>query len=151
MWYGLMDVEIIQESTINVHLMEVPPGERIYHSLLMMSLTSGFVLGTLMKRLKHYDLLIGLYCFVSLGLLSLMAYPPAVLFYCANILMGVLTGGQFVVIKKTPAASLYAADLCGGALGMALCSTVLVPVFGIIAVAGGLCVLKVLTWFSHCS
>ncbi|HAJ79992.1 MAG TPA: hypothetical protein DCO75_09500 [Fibrobacteres bacterium] len=118
-------------------------------SLLMMSLTSGFVLGTLMKRLKHYDLLIGLYCFVSLGLLSLMAYPPAVLFYCANILMGVLTGGQFVAIKKTPAASLYAADLCGGALGMALCSTVLAPVFGIIAVAGWLCVLKVLTWFSH--
>jgi hypothetical protein len=115
-------------------------------SLLLLMLTGGFFLGTLFRRFEQSDLFIGLYCLASLGALAIMPYPPALLFFCAHIGIGVLCGAQFVSRKNTPAGVLYAADLFGGALGMALCSTVFVPLFGVIVVAGGLCVLKMVVW-----
>ena len=115
-------------------------------SLLLISLTCGFVAGTLIKKFPHLDLFIGIYCLASLGLLAALPYPPAILFYCAHCAMGILAGAQFIAMKNIPAGTLYAADLFGGALGMALCSTLFVPLFGILAVAGGICVIKVVVW-----
>jgi hypothetical protein len=115
-------------------------------SLLLIMLSGGFFLGTLFRRFKQSDLFIGLYCFASLGALAVVPYPPAPLFFCAHFGIGVLCGAQFVSRKNTPAGILYAADLCGGALGMALCSTVLVPLVGVLSVAAGLCVLKIGVW-----
>ena len=111
-------------------------------SLLLVSLTAGFALGSLVKRFRLSDLAIGLYAIASLCILSLLSYPAAFLFYLFHAGIGVLAAGQFVTRKKTPAASLYAADCFGGALGMAACSTLLVPLFGIIPVAAGLLLLK---------
>jgi hypothetical protein len=115
-------------------------------SLLLIMLACGFFLGTLFKRFRHSDLFIGLYCYASLGALAIMPYPPALLFFCAHLGIGVLCGAQFVSKKNTPAGVLYAADLFGGALGMALCSTVFVPLFGVMAVGAGLCVIKIAVW-----
>lgn len=115
-------------------------------SLLLMMLTCGFSLGTLFTRFRQSDLFIGLYCLGSLGSLAIIPYPPALLFFCAHLGIGVLCGAQFISRKSAPAGVLYAADLFGGAAGMALCSTVLVPLFGVIAVAAGLCGLKMVVW-----
>jgi hypothetical protein len=115
-------------------------------SLLLVSLTCGFVSGTRLRRFPLPDLFIGIYCIASLGLLAALPYPPAILFYCAHCAMGLFTGAQFVSMKNTSAGTLYAADLFGGALGMALCSTLFVPLFGIPAVAVGICLIKVLAW-----
>jgi spermidine synthase len=114
-------------------------------SLLLCCLTLGFAVGTLLKRLPHADLLIGTYCVASLGLLSLFPYPSAILFYCAHAGVGILAGAQFVSMKKSPAATLYAADCVGGAFGMAL-TVLIIPLFGIPAAAGGLCVIKCAVW-----
>lgn len=115
-------------------------------SLLLIMLACGFFLGTLFKHLRQSDLFIGLYCLVSLGALAIIPCPPALLFFCAHLGIGVLCGAQFVSRKNTPAGVLYAADLFGGAAGMALCSTVFVPLFGVFAVAAGLCGLKTGVW-----
>lgn len=114
-------------------------------SLLLCGLTLGFALGTLIKRLARADLVIGLYCIVSVGLLSLVPYPPVFLFYCAPIGMGVLAGAQFKLMRNSSAGMLYAADCIGGAAGMAL-TVALIPMFGIMAVAGGMCVVKGAVW-----
>lgn len=115
-------------------------------SLLLIMLAGGFFLGTLFKRFTQSDLFIGLYCLLSLGTLAIIPLPPAMLFFCAHLGIGVLCGAQFVSRKNTPAGVLYAADLFGGALGMALCSTVFVPLFGVLYVAAGLCILKTGVW-----
>jgi spermidine synthase len=112
-------------------------------SLLLISLTLGFSVGTLIRRIPFPDLFIGLFCLTSLGLLATLPFPPAFLFYCAHCAMGILAGAQFASIKSESAAGLYAADLFGGALGMALCSTLLIPLFGILAVAGGIGLIKI--------
>ena len=129
-------------------------------SLLLITLTGGIFLGTLVKGLRHPDLVIGFYSVISLAALALVPMPPAGLFYCCNLGIGLLCGAQFVssqvplpeavVLKsgnKIPSAgALYAADVFGGALGMALCSTVLAPLFGVLATAIGLCILKIVLW-----
>jgi spermidine synthase len=115
-------------------------------SLLLIMLTCGFFAGTLFKHWRHLDLIIGLYCCVSLGALTIIPFPPATLFFFSHLGIGVLCGAQFVSRKNTPAGVLYAADLFGGALGMALCSTVFVPLFGVMAVGAGLCGLKMAVW-----
>ncbi len=115
-------------------------------SVLLIMLTCGFFLGTHFKHFRQSDLVIGLYCLASLGSLEIIPCPPALLFFCAHLGIGVLCGAQFVSRKNTPAGVLYAADLFGGALGMALCSTVFVPLFGVLIVAGGLCGLKTVVW-----
>ncbi len=114
-------------------------------SILLCSLTLGFAAGTLCKRLARADLLIGIYCLVTLGLLSLATYPPAILFYGAYAGMGALAGAQFASMKKTPAATLYAADSIGGAAGMAL-TVAIIPLWGVTTVAAGLCAIKCAVW-----
>jgi hypothetical protein len=116
-------------------------------SLLLCCLTLGFMIGTLVKRLPLPDLLVGAYCVATLGLLSHFPYPPAILFFAAHCGMGVLAGGQFASVKNAPAGTLYAADCVGGALGMAL-TVVIIPLFGISAVAGGLFAIKCIVQFA---
>jgi hypothetical protein len=65
------------------------------------------------------------------------------LFYFLHAGMGVLGGAQIVSRSGTGLGALYAADLFGGALGMALCSTLLVPLFGILPVAAGVGGMKI--------
>jgi len=113
-------------------------------SLLLVALTAGFALGALVKKLPFSDSAIGLYCAGSLALLWAIPCPPAFLFYLLHAGMGVLGGGQIVSRQSTGIGPLYAADVFGGAMGMALCSTVLVPLFGILPVAMGICVMKVI-------
>ena len=116
-------------------------------SLLLCCLTCGFMIGTLLKRLPFADLLVGIYCIASLGLLSFFPYPPALLFFAAHLGIGVLAGGQFASIKNSSMGTIYAADCVGGALGMAL-TIVIIPLFGVWAVAGGLCAIKCIVWFA---
>jgi hypothetical protein len=110
-------------------------------SLLLCSLTVGFAAGSLIKRLPVADLLMGLYCVITLGVLSLAPYPPAILFYAAHAGIGVLAAAQFRSLKTTSPGALYAADCVGGAMGMAL-TVAVIPVFGVLAVAAGLCAIK---------
>jgi hypothetical protein len=107
-------------------------------SLLLVALTAGFALGALVKKFPLSDIAVGLYCAGSLALLWAIPCPPAFLFYLLHAGIGVLGGAQIVSRKTTGLGALYAADLFGGALGMALCSTLLVPLFGILPVAGGI-------------
>jgi hypothetical protein len=114
-------------------------------SLLLVCLTAGFVTGSFCKKFPLSDFFIGLYAIVSLCVLAMLPFPPAFLFYLFHAGIGVLAGAQFVTRKAsiaTAPASLYAADMLGGAIGMAVCSTLLVPLFGIVPVGAGLFVLK---------
>lgn len=67
-----------------------------------------------------------------------------------NFLIENISDGTYITDRRvslrsgTGLAALYAADLFGGELGMALCSTLLVPVFGILPVAGGIGGMKVI-------
>ena len=112
-------------------------------SLLLVALTAGFALGALVKKFPLSDSAIGVYCAGSLALLWAIPSPPAFLFYLLHAGMGVLGGAQIVSRSGTGLGALYAADLFGGALGMALCSTLLVPLFGILPVAGGIGGMKI--------
>jgi spermidine synthase len=114
-------------------------------SLFFCFLTCGFICGTLVKKLPYSDVVIGVFCFASLGLLSGISYPPAILFYCAHLCIGILAGAQFVSMKKTAPGTLYAADCVGGAFGMAF-STAGIALFGITNVAAGLCAVKAIVW-----
>jgi hypothetical protein len=113
-------------------------------SLLLVGLTAGFALGSFVKRFPFSDFLIGLYAIASLFVLAALPFPPAFLFYLFHAGIGVMAGAQFVTRDARAQASLYAADMLGGAIGMAACSTVLAPLFGIMPVAAGLFVLKFL-------
>ena len=113
-------------------------------SLLLVALAAGFAFGALVKKLPLSDAAVGLYCAGTLALLAVVPNPPAMLFYALHAGAGVLGGAQIVSRKNTGLGELYAADLFGGAVGMALCSTVLVPLMGIVPVAAGIGVLKVI-------
>jgi spermidine synthase len=111
-------------------------------SLLLLTLTAGFAAGTQIKRFAFSDAAIGLYAVLTLLFLARFPGAPAILFYLCHAGIGLLGAAQFVSRKNTSSTALYAADLLGGALGMALCSTLLVPLFGILPVACGLLLLK---------
>jgi hypothetical protein len=117
-------------------------------SLLLVSLTAGFAIGSFVKKFPYSDFFIGLYAVSSLFVLALFPFPPEFLFYLFHAGIGIVTGAQFATRAacsargKAAPASLYAADLLGGAIGMAVCSTLLVPLVGIMPVAGGLFVIK---------
>ena len=115
-------------------------------ALLLMSLTLGFALGSRIRRLPYADLIIGIYAILSLGLLIALPYPPAMLFFLFHAGIGILGGAQFVTCKGESSGILYAADLFGGVFGMALTSTLLVPLFGIMPVALGAGAMKVGVW-----
>jgi hypothetical protein len=114
-------------------------------SLFFGFLTCGFICGTRVRRLPFSDFFIGLFCPLTLWVLSVVSYPPAPLFYCAHLGIGVLAGAQFVSMKKISAGTLYAADCVGGAMGMAF-SIAGIALFGSVNVAIGLCALKWLVW-----
>lgn len=117
-------------------------------SLLLVSLTAGFAIGSFVKKFPYSDFFIGLYAVSSLFVLALLPFPAAFLFYLFHAGIGIAAGAQFATRAACSArgeaapASLYAADLLGGAIGMAVCSTLLVPLVGIMPVAGGLFVIK---------
>jgi spermidine synthase len=112
-------------------------------ALLLLALYAGFVSGSRIRRLPHSDLWLGVYALATFFLLTLVSHPPVILFVMCHMGIGILGAGQFVVQEKTSPSMLYAADLLGGVFGMALSSTVLIPVLGIVPVALGLCALKV--------
>ncbi len=111
-------------------------------SLLMIALTLGFALGSRVKRFPFSDIVIGVYASFTLIALVTVSFPPLALFMAFHAGMGFLAGAQFVTRTGTSWGGLYAADMAGGVFGMALCSTVLVPYFGVTAVAAGLGLLK---------
>jgi len=111
-------------------------------SLLLVCLAAGFACGSLVKRFPLSDLAVGLYAAISLVVLEVIPFPQPFLFYLFHAGMGILAGAQFVTRKAVGPASLYSADLLGGAIGMAVCSTLLVPLFGIVSTGIGLLILK---------
>jgi hypothetical protein len=113
-------------------------------SLLLVSLTAGFALGSFIKKFALSDFFIGLYAVVSLWLLATLPSPPAFLFYLFHAGIGLLAGAQFVSRGAAAPAALYAADMLGGAIGMAVCSTILVPLFGILIMGTGTFILKII-------
>lgn len=110
---------------------------------LLVALAVGFALGSRLRRFPLSDLWIGVYAAGTLVMLTTLSGPPIALYLLLHAGMGFLAGGQFVTRQGTPWGGLYAADCAGGVLGMALCSTVLVPWFGVPVVAGGLFMLKI--------
>lgn len=113
-------------------------------SLLLLSLSTGFAAGCLVRRLPVSDLLIGLFTGGTLFLLASLDTPPAPLFYMGNAGAGFLAAAQFVTRKTGKTALLYAADCTGGVLGMALASTILIPLAGMQVVAAGITAVKML-------
>jgi len=112
-------------------------------AVLMIALTAGFAVGSFVRRFPFSDFIIGLYAAAALTFLVVLPFPPLALFCVLHAGMGFLAGAQFVTRKGTASwGGLYAADLAGGVFGMALCSTFLVPYFGVTVVAAGLCLLK---------
>jgi spermidine synthase len=116
-------------------------------AVLMVALTAGFAAGGLMRRFAFSDFIIGLYASSTLIMLVLLPFQPLALFCLFHAGMGFLAGAQFVTRRTDSWGGLYAADLAGGVSGMALCSTLLVPCFGVTAVAAGLGLLKIVAGF----
>jgi hypothetical protein len=116
-------------------------------AVLMVALTAGFAAGGLVRRFAFSDFIIGLYASSTLIILVLLPFQPLALFCLFHAGMGFLAGAQFVTRRGTSWGGLYAADLAGGVFGMALCSTLLVPYFGVTTVAAGLGLLKILSGF----
>jgi spermidine synthase len=113
-------------------------------ALLFVSLAAGFALGGLARRFYFSDFVIGAYAAAALVLLVSMGSPPLWLFLILHAGMGGFAGAQFTTRNPVSPGALYAADLAGGVFGMMLCSTVLVPYFGITIVAVGLLGMKVI-------
>ncbi len=112
-------------------------------SLLLIALNIGFVIGARIKNIPLSDLMTGVYCIVSIFLLGIMQQPPKILFILCHAGIGILSAGQFVTRKNTSPGILNTADLSGGVFGMALGATLLIPLFGVMTVAIGVFVLKV--------
>jgi spermidine synthase len=112
-------------------------------SLLLLALSAGFAAGSFVRRFPFSDMIVGLVLCGTLLMLCTIDTPAPPLFFLGNAAAGFVAAAQFVTRKKTPTGRLYAADCTGGVLGMALASTVLLPMFGTIAVAIGIAVVKV--------
>lgn len=114
-------------------------------AVLMMALTAGFAAGSplvyyaaprlsvraLWAVRRNIDLVIGVYVVLSLGGLARMPFPPTILFVAGVFVLGLLCAVQFVLEHQEHEGLRYAADLLGGVFGMALGSTVLIPLFGV--------------------
>lgn len=112
-------------------------------SLLLIALNIGFVIGARIRHILFSDLAIGLYCVISIFLLGTLQLPPKLLFLLCHAGIGIISAGQFVTRKDVTPGILNSADLSGGLFGMALAATVLIPLFGVIAVAVGIFAMKV--------
>jgi hypothetical protein len=112
-------------------------------SLLLIALSVGFALGGRMKKFPASDWVIAVYTALTLLVMANIASPPLAVFLVFHAGMGFLTGAQFATRPKiTSWGGLYAADLVGGAFGMALGGAVLLPLFGVSAIAAGLGIVK---------
>lgn len=111
-------------------------------SLMFMALAAGFAAGCFVGRFPCSDLVLGTVQCATLIFLVALEEPPRLLFFIGNSAAGFLTAAQFVTRGSTQTARLYAADCAGGVLGMALASTVLLPLFGIVPVAVAIFVIK---------
>ncbi len=122
-------------------------------ALLLIALSLGFVAGSKMQQFPFSDSLIGVYCISSFLVLSTISQPPVFLFFICHFGIGFLSAGQFVTRKDTALGILNTADLIGGVFGMALSSTLLIPLFGIIPVMAGVFIMKlvveIITRFCH--
>jgi len=118
-------------------------------SLLLIALSLGFAAGSRLTRLPFSDSILGVYAVFSFFALSSISQPPVLLFLLCHFGIGFLSAGQFVTRKNTPGGILNTADCIGGVFGMALSSTLLVPLFGIIPVALGVALLKVAVEISN--
>lgn len=115
-------------------------------SLLLIALSLGFAAGSKIRKFPFSDSIIGVYVIVSFLLLSIIHQPPVILFLLLHFGIGLLSAGQFVTRKDVSPGIINTADLAGGVFGMALSSTLLIPLFGIIPVAGALFVIKFLVF-----
>ncbi len=118
-------------------------------SLLLMALSLGFVTGSKMPRLPFSDLSIGIYCIVSFILLSALSQPPVAIFFLCHFGIGFLSAAQFVTRKDASPGIINTADLIGGVFGMAISSTLLIPLFGIVPVMAGIFVVKTIVEISN--
>lgn len=100
-------------------------------SVLMVALSSGFVIGSFVKNVKISDLLIGSYAVLTLVYLAICRHPYEITYFLFNIGMGILAGAQMVNSKENAWSRLNASDLAGGVGGVGIASMVIVPVWGI--------------------
>jgi len=107
-------------------------------SILLVALAAGFFAGAFVKKLPLSDAVIGLYCGATLALLAVVPNPLALFFYAFHAGAGLLCGAQIVSRKSAALGEMYAADLFGGAIGMAITSTILAPIVGLVPVAAGM-------------
>lgn len=112
-------------------------------SLLLIALSLGFAVGSKIRKFPFSDLIFGSYIIASFLLLSALSHPPAIVFLLLHFGVGLLSAGQFVTRKDVSPGIINTADLLGGVFGMALSSTLLIPLFGIIIVAVGLFIIKI--------
>lgn len=113
-------------------------------SLLLLALSLGFAAGSKLRRLPFSDSVIGIYFVLSFFILSIIPQPHVLLFIICHFGIGFLSAGQFVTRKDTLPGILNTADLIGGVFGMALSSTLLIPIFGIVPVAIVIFIIKVI-------
>jgi hypothetical protein len=113
-------------------------------SLLLIALSLGFAAGSRLAVFPFSDCILGGYVILSFLLLSMLPRPPVIIFLVCHFGIGFLSAGQFVTRKNTTCGVLNTADLIGGVFGMALSSTVLIPLFGIIPVAVAAAVIKII-------
>jgi hypothetical protein len=104
----------------------------------------GFAVGSKLRRLPFSDSIIGIYFVLSFFILSIIPQPHVILFIICHFGIGFLSAGQFVTRKDTLPGILNTADLIGGVFGMALSSTLLIPIFGIVPVAIVIFIIKVI-------
>ena len=113
-------------------------------SLLLLALSLGFAAGSKLRSLPFSDSVIGIYFVLSFLVLSLIPQPHVLLFIICHFGIGFLSAGQFVTRKESLPGILNTADLIGGVFGMALSSTLLIPIFGIVPVAIAIFIMKVI-------
>ncbi len=111
-------------------------------ALLLTALFLGFTAGSRLNRFPFSDAVIGIYALGSILFLSTLMQPPVILFLVCHFVIGFLSAGQFVTRKDTMPGILNSADCIGGVFGMALSSTLLIPLFGIVPVMIGVFILK---------
>lgn len=99
-------------------------------AIVLAGLSGGLVVGSIVGRLPHGELVVGWYAALSLIFPALVNLPPMFLFGVLSVGLGALCGAQFSGEKHGPENTRHAVWLLFGAFGMALSSTILVPILG---------------------
>jgi len=111
-------------------------------TVFLLGLLPGSILGikakkNIITKLFLSELIILLMLFMYLMALSHIEKVPIVLFFLYPFFFSLICGFQFPVIakiigeEKSPAASLFAADLIGASIGTILIGIILIPFYGI--------------------